>query len=307
MKKTFLIVCLVMMIVLTISVVSFAEARLKIGYITPQLINVYWVTVKNAADDYAKELNVDLTFVGGDTLEELSAIDDMITKGVDVVIISADNSEGIVPGILKLNEAGIPVIGADIPPAGGKMIAIVTVSPVEGGKLLGEFLLKKVGKNGKLFVYTTSSYIEVIDKRQQGAVDLLEPENWTFIRQPLDIYGRGEAKDLTETILLANPDLDAVYAINDDTALGSQAAVEAQGKEDVIVIGYDAIDETVESIKQGRMDATIFVDNKQIVRWSIEQAISYLQTPWTGTVLYEIAPVLVTQDNVKDFIAEHMK
>ena len=281
--------------------------RPEIGYIVLKLDNDYWITVKEAAEAQAEKLNVELTFFGGDVIDQLAAIDDMISKGVDAVIISAQDSEGIVPGIRRLNEAQIPVIGADILPNAGEMIATVQTDPVEGGRLLGEFMLEKKGKNGKLFVMETFTYIEVITNRQQAAVDVLEPEGWTVIRQPVVPYGRDKAKELTETVILGNPDLSAVYAVNDDTALGSQLAVEALGREnEILVIGFDAIDEAVESIDQGRMDASIYQDCKLIARWAIEQCVAYLQDPWTETIVYAIPSVLVTTDDVKEFKQNYM-
>jgi len=282
-----------------------ARVKARIGYITP-VGHEYWAVVKRAAEDWAKELDVDLTMFQGPVVEQISAIEDMISKGMDAMVVTAQDSEAIVPAIRKLNEAGIPVIGADILPSRGDCIAKVQVDPAEGGRMIGEFLLEKLGKNKKLFVLETETYIEVIDIRLKAAYKMLEENGWEVIIQPCSPYGRDSAKEITETILLANPDMAAIYTLNDDTAMGSQLAVEAQGKENIIVAGYDAEIYAVESVEQERMDVTIFQDNKLIARWSIEQCLAYLETPWTGTVVYKIPPVLVTKDNVADFKAKYM-
>lgn len=307
--KMLVLGCVVSLLVVFVSTSNTALAVRKpvIGYTTPGLGNIYWITVKEAAEDWAKKLGAELIFFGGDVVEQLDALNDMIARDVDAIVISAQDSEAIVPAVRKINRTGIPVLGADIIPNRGDLVATVKVDPAQGGLMVGQFLLEKCGKNGKLFVLETETYIEVITTRQNAGADFLEENGWKIIRQAVIPYGRASAKNLTETILLANSDLDAIYTLNDDTALGSQLAVEALGRDDVVVVGYDAIEEAVESIERGEMKATVFQDNKLIARWSIQQCLAYLQTPWTGTIVYSIPPILITQDNVKEFKAEYMK
>lgn len=296
-----------LLVFVSLSNIALAAKKPVIGYATPGLRNIYWVTVKEEAENWAQKLGVELFFFGGDVVGQLDALNDMLARGVDAVVITPQDCEAIVPAIRKLNRAGIPVLAADIIPNRGDFIATVKSDAAIGGLAVGQFLLEKCGKNGKLFVLEPETYIDVIALRQNVAVDLLEENGWKIIRGPVIPYGRASAKNLTETILLANPDLDAIYTLNDDTALGSQLAVEALGRENVIVVGYDAIEEAVESVEQDKMGATVFQDSKMVVRWSIEQCLAYLRTPWPGTVVYSIPPKLITKDNVKEFKAEQMK
>jgi ribose transport system substrate-binding protein len=309
-RKRALLVGIFLLFSILLNFFAFAEVKLSgegitIGYTTADTVNEYWVTVKNAAEEEAKRLGVNLVHVptqGDQVSKQLDIINDFIAQKVDAVIISAVDSEGIVPGIKKLNDAGIPVIGTDVIPAGGDMIAKVWVDPYYGGTLVGKYILDELGPNGKLFIIDPTSYAEIIDIRLNGGRDILEENGWTTIRQAINPYGRPQAIELTETVLLANPDIKAIYTLNDDMALGSVQATMDSGQNDILVVGYDALPEALESIANGEMAATVFQDNKLMASWAIQQALIYINSPWIGTIDFNMPPILITKDNVGQFI-----
>jgi ribose transport system substrate-binding protein len=277
---------------------------LTIGYTTPGLDNEYWAQVKTYAEAEAARLGVNLVFLAattGDVSDHLNIINDFIAQKVDAVVISPVDSKGIIPGIEALNAAGIPVVGADILPEGGNLIAKVQVNASEGGRLIGEYLLQQRGDNGTLFLEDSDVYVDIGEIRHAGAYNLLQEHGWTVIRQPLSPYGRGPAQDLAETVFTAHPDLDAYYTLNDDTALGVVQAAKALGMTNVLICGYDAIPEAVDAIRNGDMACTIYQDANALVKWAIQMAVLYTDSPWAGTVEYYIPPILVTRDNVDTY------
>ena len=305
-RKWSLLVCVFALI----SAILYAapENRIKIGYVIPGLENEYWVAVKDAAEAEAKKMNVDLTLVGAqDVVVQLSAIDDMIQKGVQALVVSGSDQKGIVPGVLKLNAAKIPVIASDSIPVAGDFIAKINTDPSAGGVDVGKYLLNRLGKGHKLFNMSYGIYNEGIILRQDPAKNMLKDNGWTIIDQPCVPYGRDQAKTLTETILMANPDLSAVYALNDDTALGILAAAKELGRQDVVIMGYDAMPDVVKEVQNGTIAGTVYQDNRACTRMAIDMAIQYINSPWKGTKVIMLPPILVTKDNVEEFSAKYMQ
>ncbi|MEP0764534.1 MAG: sugar ABC transporter substrate-binding protein [Chloroflexota bacterium] len=308
-KKRLLVLGVLTAVTLMVSSAGAQGSRLNgegltVGYTTPGLDNEYWAQTKAYAEAEADRLGVNLVFLAaetGDVSDHLDIINDFIAQGVDAVVIAPVDSKGIIPGIEALNAAGIPVVGADILPEGGHLIAKVQVDARVGGRLVGEYILSQKGPDGKLFLEDSDVYVDIGEIRHSGAYTLLQENGWEVVRQPLSPYGRGPAQDMAETVFTAHPDLDAYYTLNDDTALGVVQAAQAMGMTDVVICGYDALPEAVEAIRNGQMGCTIYQDANALVSWAIQMAVLYNDAPWAGTVEYYIPPTLVTPDNVDSY------
>jgi len=300
-------VWLVIFILFGMAGILYAQGKVVIGYVTYPIDQEYWVNCKKFAEEVAKELGVTLLYTPGrerDTSNQLDIINDFITQKVDVVIVTPMDAAGIVPGIKKLNAAGIPVLGCDNIPKGGDMIATVQGDAYAGGQLIGQFIWEKSGHkpHGKLFNEMPETFSEVAYNWKHGGEDFLKQKGWTVLEQPIIPYGRTSAMEFSQKVLLANPDLDAYYSTNDDTALGTMQTLKSTGKKSKIILcGYNALEPAVVAIKAGDMDGTVFQDSRIMVRMAIELAKVYKSTPWTGTIVYKIPPVLVTKETVAWF------
>ena len=170
---------------------------------------------------------------------------------MDAIIVSPADTKGIGPAIQRANEAGIPVFTADIAAGGGKVVSHVASDNVAGGKIAAEYIAKAINGEGKVGIIGQPEVQSTID-REKGFRDEIGKSTKITIVPTLNGEGkRDRALKAAEDLLQGNPDLKAIFCINDETALGTLSAVEARGMKDVIIVGYDAAPEAVEKIKKG--------------------------------------------------------
>lgn len=258
------------------------------------------VTLLTRAHEFYKELeeglraqageeNVKLVVFSGEwnLKQQLSQVQDLITKGVDAIVVCPVNSKGVVGAIKEANRAGIPVFTADIAAQGGEVISHIASDNRQGGRLAGEYLAKLLEGKGKVIILDQPTVTSVID-RVAGFLEAVEKyPGIEIVGRPAVSPGtKARAKEVTDDVLQAHPDLDAIFGSNDDCALGALRAAEAAGREDLVIIGYDATQEArAEILKGGPLKADVIQYPRKIGQKTIEVVARYLRTgekpdPW---------------------------
>lgn len=222
------------------------------------------VTLLTREDDFYRELEAglketaqkngfELIIQSGDKdlSRQQSQIDNFIVQKVDAIIVCPTDTKGIAPAIERANAANIPVFTADIASGGGKVVSHIASDNVAGGKLAAEYVIKALNGEGKVGIIGQPEVQSVID-REQGFKDEIAKSSKITLVPTLNGGGvRDRALKAADDLLQGNPDLKAIFCINDETALGALSAAEARGKTDLIIVGYDAAPEAVEKIKKG--------------------------------------------------------
>lgn len=228
--------------------------RIKVAYTVPTLNSAFFTTLGEGAQQAAEDFNVDLTFVGADldVARQVKQVEDFIQSGVDVLVIQGADSAGIVAA---LDAAGIPVVTTGDRPDGGKITTHVGFDNIESGVIGGEFIAQQLDGKGKVVELIgrlgTESGRQKSEEFQQALS--ASPDIEIVASQPAE-FQREKAVSVMENIIQAQPEINAVYAANDDMALGAlQAAGRAEG---VIIMGNDGIDDAIAAINSGDMAAT---------------------------------------------------
>jgi len=228
--------------------------RIKVAYTVPTLNSAFFTTLGEGAQQAAEDFNVDLTFVGADldVARQVKQVEDFIQSGVDVLVIQGADSAGIVAA---LDAAGIPVVTTGDRPDGGKITTHVGFDNIESGVIGGEFIAQQLDGKGKVVELIgrlgTESGRQKSEEFQQALS--ASPDIEIVASQPAE-FQREKAVIVMENIIQAQPEINAVYAANDDMALGAlQAAGRAEG---VIIMGNDGIDDAIAAINSGDMAAT---------------------------------------------------
>ncbi|MDZ7705748.1 MAG: substrate-binding domain-containing protein [Trueperaceae bacterium] len=240
-----------------------------IGLSLSTLNNPFFVAVNDGAEQEADLYGYDLvvTDAQNDLNKQTSDVQDLITRGVDVLLINPVDSAGIVPAVRQANEAGIPVFAIDrgIDVSGKAQVVAQIASDNEfGGRLQARYLVQQIGDSGNVIYLAGIPGTSAARDREAGFTDELSqiaPDITIVANQPAG-FDRGEGLTVTQNILQTNSDVDAVVAANDSMALGAvqaleQANVTREGGESVVVIGFDAIDSALDAISEGRMAATV--------------------------------------------------
>ncbi|MBM7622550.1 ribose ABC transporter substrate-binding protein RbsB [Sporohalobacter salinus] len=234
---------------------------LKIGLAVSTQNNPFFVDLKNGAEKKAKKLGIELLTVDAqdDAAKQQNSIEDLIMKEVDVLIINPVDGDAVVSAIESANEADIPVITVDRGANGGEVVSHIASDNVEGGKMAADFIAKKLNEKGKVVelegIPGTSAARDRGKGFNKGIKEYGDIE--VIANQPAD-FNRAKGMTVMENILQSESNIDAVFAHNDSMALGAIEAIKAADRSDEItVVGFDAIDDAVKSVKEGKLAATI--------------------------------------------------
>ncbi|NSL51427.1 ribose ABC transporter substrate-binding protein RbsB [Calidifontibacillus erzurumensis] len=256
------------------------DESIKIGFSISTLNNPFFVSLKEGAEAEAEKQGVEITTVDAqnDPAKQTSDIEDLIQQGVDVLVINPTDSAAIVAAIESANSAGIPVITVDRSADGGEVVSHIASDNVAGGKMAGEFILEKLGNKGKIVELEGIPGSSAARERGEGfhsAVDGVEGIE-VVAKQAAD-FDRAKGLTVMENILQSNKDIQAVFAHNDEMALGALEALKAAGVENVLVVGFDATEDAVKAVEDGRMAATVAQKPALIGEKGVATAVSVVK------------------------------
>lgn len=267
----------------------------KIGLIISTLNNPFFVTLKEGAEAKAAELGAELIVLDSqnDPARELSNMEDLITQGVDAILINPTDSDAVVNAIRAANDASIPVITLDRGASAGDVITHIASDNIAGGNMAGAFIVEKLGGAGKVVELEGIAGTSAARDRGQGFNDAISGSGLEVVAKQVADFDRTKGLSVMENILQAQPEINAVFAHNDEMALGALKAIEVSGR-DIMVVGFDATDDAVASVKAGAMAATVAQQPALIGGLGIENAVKFLG----GETLEAFIPVelmLVTE------------
>ena len=228
-----------------------------------------------------------------DASKQAADVEDLIQQGVKLIIINPVDSAAVASAIESANKAGIPVITVDRSAGGGKVISHIASDNVAGGKLAGEYMLKSIAAGSDVAMLEGVAGSSAAIERGEGFTKAVEGKVKIVASQTAD-FDRSKGLSVMENILQANPNIKAVFAQNDEMALGALEAI-AAAKKDIMVIGFDATADAVAKVKEGKLAATVEQQPKLIGEQAIDAAVKYL----SGEQVPASIPVelkLVTKD-----------
>lgn len=242
-----------------------SQKRQTIGFSALTLTNPFFKIIADTMTEEGAKRGYDVVVVSGDqdVNRQTSQVEDFIVKGVSAIVLNPCDSRAIGAAIRKANEAGIPVFTNDIKYDGteGKVVCHIATDNYQGGKLAGEAMVKLLGESGGKVAVLHYPDVESCQLRVQGFTEVVEAHNAKPDAGKIDVVttlngqgareaGFAAAKDAIE----AHPDLAALFAINDPSALGARAALEASGKADQVrIIGFDGAIEGKQAILNGQI------------------------------------------------------
>jgi len=249
-----------------ISTVAFAKG--KVGLVVSTLNNPFFVDLKEGAQDKAKQLDMELIVLDSqnDPAKELSNVEDLIVRGVDVILINPTDSDAVYRAVKNANRSKVPVITLDRGANRGEVVTHIASDNVAGGKMAGEFILNKLGKNSKIIELEGIPGTTAARDRGKGFNEIANDNLNVVARQAAD-FDRTKGLNVMENMIQAQPEIDGVFAHNDEMALG---ALKAIGNKNILVVGFDATADAVKSVEKGKLAATIAQQPKLIGAKGIE-------------------------------------
>jgi len=250
--------------------------NIKIAVIVKALNSDYWKIVEAGAKAAGKDLGVDVVVLGPSAetavSEQVAMIEDQITKKVSALAVAPSQPPSAIPFFDKAKQAGIPVVLIDTDANWEDKVSFVGTGNYNGGKLAGEFLAQKLGKGGKVAIIRGAMGDPTHDERANGAIEVLKAQGLEIVDiQPANSE-RGLGMTVMENILQAHPDVQGVFATNDEMALGAVRAIKAANK-NIIVVGFDGSPDALKSIAAGELTASVAQSPYNIGYKGVEAAV----------------------------------
>ncbi|OOF82610.1 sugar ABC transporter substrate-binding protein [Rodentibacter ratti] len=313
MKKTFLRNMISTgLLMFALSNNSYSADKPQIALLMKTLSNEYFISMQQGAEETAKKMNVDLTIQVAekeDSTEQLvGLVENMIAKKVDAIIVTPNDSIAFIPAFQKAEKAGIPIIDLDVrldaeaAKKANLKFNYVGVDNFLGGYLAAKNLVQAIGGKGKIAMLEGIPGVDNGEQRKAGALKAFKesPEIEIVASQSAN-WETEQALNVTSNILTARPDINGIFAANDNMAIGAVTAVENAGLAGkVLVTGYDGIPLAIEYVKQGKMQNTIDQLPKKQVAVAIESALKQLNKQDIPEVYY-VDPVVVDKEMSKNY------
>jgi len=278
-----------------------ATTRPQVGVTLLTEAHVFYQDLKRGMQRAADSLGIDLHIVAGewDLARQTSQVENFITQGMNAIVIAPVDSRGIVSAVEEANRAKIPVFTADISAAGGDVTTHIASDNAQGGRLVGEFLARRLNGHGKVAILDQPTVTSVIDRVRGFREALAAYPGIEIVAAPAVERGLREvAKQKTDNLLQSHRDLNAIFGSNDDCALGALASIRAAGKTGIVIVGFDATPEAQAAIREATGLLADAIQYPEVIgRRTIEAVARHLKGESVPRSI-PIAVGLVTRDSL---------
>ena len=287
---------------------SAAEKELKsVGVTVGDLGNPFFVQIARGAEKQAKEVNPNVKFTSlssnYDVNNQTNQMDNLVSSGVNMILLGAADSKGIAPAVKRAKGAGSVVVAVDVGAEGG-VDATVMSDNRQAGQQAAEYIVNKLKGKGQIVIVNGPPVTSVQD-RVAGALDVFKKNpDIKILSQDQNAGGSrdGGLRVMTD-LLTAFPKLDAVFAINDPTGIGCDLAAKQAQRNDFFIVGVDGSPDGVSALKaKGSLfEATPAQDPYAMAEKAVEVGADIMQgkKPEKDTILIPVK--LITRENVNDY------
>jgi ribose transport system substrate-binding protein len=237
-----------------------APGAVTVGLSISTMNNPFFVALRDGAQAEAKAVGINLITVDAqnDAAKQIAGVEDLIQKKVPVILLNPTDSDAVANVVKEATAAGIKVISLDRAVNGAEVSSHIASDNVAGGKMAGEFLLKKLGNKGNLVELEGIPGSSAARERGEGFDSVIagQPGIKIMAKQPAN-FDRAQGLTVMENILQGSKDIQGVFAQNDEMALGAERAIEEAGVKNVAIVGVDATPDGVAAVKAGKLAATV--------------------------------------------------
>lgn len=273
------IATLLSVVALSATISANALAKESIALVISTLNNPFFVTMKDSAQKEADKLGYDLVVLDSmdNPAKELANVQDLTVKGTRLMLINPTDSDAVGNAVLMANKAKIPVVTLDRVANKGAVVSHVASDNRLGGKMAGDYIAEKVGNDAKVIQLEGIAGTSASRERGEGFKQAVDAHKLNILAsQPAD-FDRTKGLNVMQNLLTANPSVQAVFAQNDEMALGALRALQTAGRTDVLVVGFDGTNDGIKAVNRGVLGATIAQRPDQIGIIGIQTADKILK------------------------------
>ncbi|WP_410914510.1 ribose ABC transporter substrate-binding protein RbsB [Priestia filamentosa] len=250
---------------------------IKIGLSVSTLNNPFFVSLKNGVVKEAKKQGMDVVIVDAqnDSAKQVNDVEDLLQQGVDVLLINPTDSAAISTAVQSANNIGIPVVTLDRSADKGKVETLVASDNVKGGEMAADYIVEKLGEGAKVAELEGTPGASATRERGKGFHNVADQKLDVAAKQSAD-FDRTKGLNVMENLLQGNSDIKAVFAHNDEMALGAIQAINSSGR-DVLVVGFDGNEDAINAVKEGKLAATVAQQPELIGELAVKAASDVLK------------------------------
>jgi ribose transport system substrate-binding protein len=229
------------------------RARPLVGVTLLTQTHTFYKDLEDALRKEAASRNLDLIVDACemDPAKQAAQIENFVAQRVDAILAAPCDSDAIAAQLASPEAAGIPVFTVDIAARGGRVVSHIASDNTQGGRLAARTLAELLGGSGAVIVIDHPEVASVQDRTRGFGEEIEKHPGIRVVGRPSAGGQRARAMAVMEDMLQAHRDLKGVFAINDDSALGALSVLDAAGRKDVVIVGFDATQEAQEAIRRG--------------------------------------------------------
>ncbi len=240
-----------------------------VGFAQTESNNPWRIAETTSMQDTAKERGDQLVYTdaAGSAAKQVADVRSMIAQGVDLIFLAPREEKPLAPVILEAKNAGVPVIlldrnvDASLAKAGEDYVTFIGSNFVMQGQRVAEWLVENSSGDVKIIELEGTTGSSPANDRKKGFDDVIaQQDNMTIVASQSGDFARDQGRQVTETLLQSHPDVNVIYAHNDEMAIGAVAALEAAGRtpgDDVMVLSIDGGKEAVQLVVDGKINYVV--------------------------------------------------
>ncbi|HEY9133120.1 MAG TPA: ribose ABC transporter substrate-binding protein RbsB [Dyella sp.] len=236
--------------------------------------NPFFVELKDGAQKAAADAGLQLVVVDAqdDPARQISGVEDLIQKKVSAILLNPTDSSALTGAVQSANRAHVPVITLDRVVNGAQVASHIASDNVAGGAMAAQFLARRLNGKGNVIELVGVPGTSAARDRGNGFNDEAEKLGLKIVAQQPANFDRAQGLSVTENLLQAHPNANAIFAQNDEMALGALRALSGSKHGPVVVVSFDGTPDAIEAVKQGQLEATVAQQPAEIGRLGIETA-----------------------------------
>jgi len=278
---------------------------ITVGVTISTLNNPYFVQFKNGVQAEASKLGVNATVTdaNNDASQQADQVQNFVSQGDKAIIINPVDSSAAAPSVTLASRSHIPVISADRGVTGATVTQTVASDNVTGGKLAAQQLGKLLGGKGKIIVLEGTPGTSAANDREKGFTEgIAEFPGIQVVAQQSANFDRTDALNVTTNLYQAHPDINGVFAANDEMGLGAVKALGAKAGHQIKVVAFDGTPDGLQAVQAGQINVDIAQQPNLLGQLAVEAAVQAAKghkVPVNNAIPVKIA----TAANVKQFLS----
>lgn len=235
--------------------------------------NPFFVELKDGAQKAAHDAGVNLLVVDAqdDPARQISSVEDLIQRRVSVILLNPTDSSALAGAVQSAQRANIPVVTLDRGVDGADVASHIASDNVAGGKMAADYLAKALGGKGNIIELQGVAGTSAARERGKGFDDAIAGTGMKIVASQPANFDRAQGLSVSENLLQAHGDVQAIFAQNDEMALGAVQALAGKNKK-VLVVGFDGTPDGKTAVQNGTMAATVAQQPEEIGRLGVETA-----------------------------------